>query len=423
MRRALALSLLALLALPVPLARAQAQVSDADKRAARDLYMEGYALQQAGKFAEALDRFERSYQVFPAPTTLLHQAECRAALGKLVEAAEDYRELDRMDLGPNPSEAFKQAKSQGAAELAQIEPRIPKVVVRVVPERLPGLVVTIDSQTLNSALIGVPRPVNPGTHKIVAFAPGYDPAEQIVEAREGKTVPVTLQPTPTAGGSTTPPPSGGVVYTPAGGPRQPPPANPGPPPTYVPIGAGATPWQAGHLSKTSILLGGFGGVFFPTETGDFFKGFGTGGVGQGEAGIRVARSAVLGLIFQGGAFSGNQAAQSNPRGSALVTGYFGGYVGFLGAPEGFGFYGDLGLGYRVLSFEGVSRNGFDLEAALGFHIRAAKMLRLVPKAQMFLGATHGPQGDSAAHVLFSVGLAAYWDIDLDRQKPPTGQPQ
>src|SRR5205823_1970734 len=122
-----------------------AQVSDADRNAARDLYIEGMALQKAGKYQEALDRFQRSLAVYPvAPTTAYHMAQCKEALGQLVEAAEQLRLVRDTPLPPGASEAFAQAKNDAAAELQQLEARIPKLKIDVLPAGRQGVVVRID---------------------------------------------------------------------------------------------------------------------------------------------------------------------------------------------------------------------------------------------------------------------------------------
>ena len=63
------------------------------------------------------------------------------------------------------------------------------------PDKTPGLQVTIDGQPLNAALVGVTRPIDPGTHKVVATAPGYAPTEQPfdIKEKESKDVPITLK--------------------------------------------------------------------------------------------------------------------------------------------------------------------------------------------------------------------------------------
>src|SRR5262249_40398378 len=68
--------------------RADAQMSEGEKKAAaRAAYQEGVQLQDQGKPAEALARFEAAQGLYDAPTHLLHIAECQALTGKLVEAS------------------------------------------------------------------------------------------------------------------------------------------------------------------------------------------------------------------------------------------------------------------------------------------------------------------------------------------------
>src|SRR5579859_6968345 len=97
-----------------------AQVNDAERAAARDLFKQGDELQRAGHFAEALDKFQRAQQVFIAPTNELRIAECDAALGRLVESAEAYREVLRFPLPTGAPPAFQAAVDQAKAELSQV---------------------------------------------------------------------------------------------------------------------------------------------------------------------------------------------------------------------------------------------------------------------------------------------------------------
>src|ERR1700722_18125764 len=116
---------------------ARAQVTEAERAAARQLFKEGDELQRAGKFTEALDKFQRAQQVFSAPTNVLRIAECDAALGRLVASAESYPALVRTPLPAGSPPAFQAAVDQARAELAQVEPRVPKLVVQVEPPGVP----------------------------------------------------------------------------------------------------------------------------------------------------------------------------------------------------------------------------------------------------------------------------------------------
>src|SRR5579864_1482680 len=100
-----------------------AQVTDAERAAARELFKEGDELQRAGKFGDALDKFQRAQKVYSAPTNVLRIAQCQAAMGQLAESAESYRATLRLPVPPGSPKAFDLAVEQAKAELSQIEPR------------------------------------------------------------------------------------------------------------------------------------------------------------------------------------------------------------------------------------------------------------------------------------------------------------
>jgi hypothetical protein len=445
----------ALLLLPA-IAFGQPQVSAADKAAARDLFNDGYALQQQGKFSEALDRFQRSYDTFNAPTTALHVAECQAALLRLVDAAETYRGVARMELDASSPEAYKQARDQAQAELAQIEPRIPHLTIKVNPANAPGLLVTLDGQTVKPALVGVARPINPGVHKITAVASGYLQAEQTIDVKERTTpsIPINLQP-------------GGVVYTPTTNPNPNPNPNPtGPPNTYTPPSPNPTPnpgnpnntqfqggfqteWQVPtrQYSRMSFIFGADLAAIIPT--GDIqnqrqFSSYAGAGFGVGaNIAFRFARYFLIGGYLGGGGLgAGNGTSSgSGTSGDALQTNgwstfWIGPYLAYIGNPEGFGFYGELGGNYRSIgttpntslpSNEIIrdSYSGGEFMLGLGFHIRAGTYIRLMPKIQMMVGSFDKASNTaitsgSQVHAFFNFGLSGFFDLDIDKPKPTPG---
>ncbi len=174
---------------------ARAQVSDAERAAARDLFKQGDELQRAGKFADALDKFQRAQQAFAAPTNVLRIAECQTQLGKLVEATESYRSVVRWQLPPGAPPAFQSAIDQARGELAQVEPRVPKLLVQVTPANVQNESLVIDGTAVPAALVGEPIPLDPGDHKVTVTATGYASPEQTVtlKERETKTLNVALQ--------------------------------------------------------------------------------------------------------------------------------------------------------------------------------------------------------------------------------------
>jgi hypothetical protein len=406
-------------------------VSDADRKAARDLFFQGVELQDAGKFADALDKFQRAQSVISAPTTMLHIAECEAAMNKLVEAAETYRAVGRFPMPANPPQPFVAAQSQAAGELKQLEPRIPEITVEVTPPNIPTLQVSVDDQPINNALVGVSRPLNPGSHKIVAQAPGYSREEKVIDVKERsrQKVPLELKAT------------GGVTYGPAG---TTPPA--GTPAASAPAGGAQkpAPYDAKKApeprSKMSLLLGLRVGAAIPTgeiplNNGNLTK-IGQysapGGAIGLEAAFRFVRVIYVGALLQaegygdGSAFRPTGTDRSASGGIGALT------AGWISNPDGFGVVLNAGVGYRWYSLEdsvaiagttqkvSESSSGTVFQLGFGLHIHAGKILRLIPKAEVDFGSLENSNPDTglaaarAKTAFVFLGLSGLFDINLDR---------
>lgn len=407
-----------------------AQVSDADREAARNLYKEGFDLQTAGSYADALERFRRAQQVFPAPTTLLHIAECEARLGHLVEAAETYRSLARVQLPPSPPPPWTAAMAQGAAELQQIEPRIPRLRLDVTPANAPGLAVWIDEQPLNPALLGVDRPINPGEHKLTAQASAFGRTEVIVKVEEKQTPKAVMLELKPVGPGVLPAPG----YLPPPYPGQPMAGVPqvvyvqGPPPGYGPYGAPVTRIgppppvlvvdpNAPVPSRKGIFFGPrVGGVYpvLPSSLSDVEGGFSLGL----EFDFRFARRLYLGAVVDHGFLntSSSSVASLSASTSSAATTNVDAVFGVITNPDKFGALFQIGVGYRTLSFSGSdgsgnpfssSANGPELSLGAGLWIPIGEHFRLVPRIDTTLGSLSdtGSSGNGFAMVTFV--LAAY----------------
>ncbi|CAN5124632.1 hypothetical protein BH09MYX1_BH09MYX1_61430 [soil metagenome] len=437
MQRPSALLLLALsgafsLVATTAVRRAEAQqISDADRKAARDLFNEGATLQAGGKYAEALDKFQKSIAVYPAPTTALRIAQCKASMNRLVEATEDYRSIINTALPPGSPPAYQQSKDQAAVELAALDPQVPRVKIIVTPDRISGLQITVDGQPMNAALVGVARPIDPGNHRIVASAPGYAPGEASVTVAKAAQVPEvrialrlvdggvtytnpdtgtgTGTGTNNGGGGTTwnPPPNsgGGSTWTP-------PSVVPKPQDTQLGIVVGAEIGYAG-------LVGG--GDAFNTARPSFSQlyngsiGFGVGG------GLRFARNFVAGPVFRYDVLTPNTAS-STTGGSYQV----GAQIAWLGKSDGFGFYAEFGAVYKGVNGTYATQNGTNIDFGVtgfsvlfgaGLHFRAGP-IHIIPKVNLGVGkfgqgtggVYDGTLFDEQLHVSYFVGVTGYYDI-------------
>ncbi len=181
---------------PPTTAAPSVQMSENDRRsAARAAFLEGAQLQEQNNCALALLRFRTAQKFVSAPTHLFRIGQCSAAIGKLVDAQEAYESLARLDLGPNPPEAFTRAVDNGRAELALLKPRIPQLRVQVQPAAasIPGLVVQINGAAIPNEVIDLLRPTDPGAYRLTASAPGYKEARQELKLGEGTQRTVVLE--------------------------------------------------------------------------------------------------------------------------------------------------------------------------------------------------------------------------------------
>ena len=159
---------------------------DAAKGAARELASEAKRDFDAGRFEEAGRKFQRAYEIAKVPTLAVWAARALAKRGQLVAASELYRQalhLTANDLWVG--NAQQQAQTDAEKELAELQPRIPRLRVRVEGAAANGVGVTIDDVKLASALYGIEIPADPGRRRIVGRK-GAETAEQTIDLGEGE---------------------------------------------------------------------------------------------------------------------------------------------------------------------------------------------------------------------------------------------
>jgi hypothetical protein len=164
---------------------AQAQSDEEARAAARQLGIEGIRLAKDGKCDVAIDKLDRANRLFHAPTIVVQLGECQILMGRLVEGTEKLNSIVREELGPNPNPAYQQAQERARKLLDSTMPRIPTLTVDVTAPAGSKLLLTVDGRTMSDALVGVPRPIDPGKHLIVAKVEGYEPAQSEVVLAEG----------------------------------------------------------------------------------------------------------------------------------------------------------------------------------------------------------------------------------------------
>lgn len=420
-----------------PVAHAQAQMSETEKKAAaRSAYTEGVQLEEQGKFAEALARFEAAQKLYDAPTHQLHIARCQAKTGRLVEASEHYEALTRRSLPADAPDAFKQAQEQAKTELADVRPRVPtlRVVIKPDPSTLRDLRVSVNGTGMPNELVNIARPINPGTYRVQASAQGYVQQSQVpdttVSERDQKTVEITLMQGTGAPVVVAPPPGAG---------QQPPPYSPNP---GQPAEQPNQP-DDGSPSQLGLLLGVRAGGSIPggsVTSSRKMEDFATAGGGFGIDGyFRLVKMLLLGFTFEYGALGSPSQLPGVASGTSFKTTasttYFGAAIGIVPNVEKVSFIGDVGLGRRQATLEieagsskaEASANGLEFAIGAGVSIPAGKLIRLVPRANVTVGnfsEVCQPAGtnfniqscsdlnssDKATHTFIFVGLGLYFNV-------------
>jgi hypothetical protein len=240
MRTPLTLLLTAAVALSYAGAASAETVDSSTRAAARELGEEGMKLYDKGDCPGAVDRLTRAHELVHVPTLALYAGKCLEKLGRLVDASERYLDATRDPVDANAPPAQKAAQVDADRARKAILPRLAQLELVLEPPA-PDAVVTLDGHPVPSALLGVRRPVDPGSHTIEVQRGGKVTSKSF-SINEGQAERVQVQMTGPAGAGFEGPPGGPPPYGPPG--TYPPGAYP--PGPYAPPGAyppGAYPFS------------------------------------------------------------------------------------------------------------------------------------------------------------------------------------
>jgi serine/threonine-protein kinase len=147
------------------------QVAAADTATAEALFREGRRLMAAGELASACPKLAESHRVDPATGTLLALALCYERLGKTASAWASYSEAASRAKREQHAEREQAARERAAA----LEPTLSTLTIQITgkTQRLPGLVVERDGESVGSAAWNTPVPIDPGEHVLRASAEGH----------------------------------------------------------------------------------------------------------------------------------------------------------------------------------------------------------------------------------------------------------
>jgi serine/threonine-protein kinase len=141
---------------------------------AEALFRHGRELLDAGKVAEACDKFAASQRADPALGTLLNLAACHERQGLTATAWSEFTDA----LGEATRTHDKRA-TYARGRLAALEQTLFRLVIEV-SDPPAELAVRLDGQPLGREALGTPLPVNPGDRVLEATAPGRERWTQTV---------------------------------------------------------------------------------------------------------------------------------------------------------------------------------------------------------------------------------------------------
>lgn len=172
---------------PAQSAEAQATADDTQVLAARRAYDEGSAHFNAGRFAEALEAFQRAHTLRPNPVVLIPILECYERLQQIPETiATLARYLQEAPSAPN--------RAALETRLAGLRARPARLEVRTTPA---GAAVQVDDATESRrapATVQLPA----GSHRVRVTLEGHTAEERNVELQPGGRALLTLTLAPTA---------------------------------------------------------------------------------------------------------------------------------------------------------------------------------------------------------------------------------
>lgn len=180
--------------------------SETERVGARAAAEAGLAAFGEGRYNEAYELLDKAETLVHALPHLLYMARASEKQGQLVRARELYLKIGREQLVAGAPRAFLDAQQSAERERAAVEARLPYVTISLEGARSSEVRVTLDEREVPSVLLGVPFPIDPGTHVIVANGQGIGSEPATVNATEGARERIALKITTKVGATVMPAP-------------------------------------------------------------------------------------------------------------------------------------------------------------------------------------------------------------------------
>jgi hypothetical protein len=148
---------------------ASAQKASGQQGAAEALFEQASQLVDAGRITEACEKFAASQELDPGLGTQLHLADCYDRAGRSASAWALFREVEERSHRENQLDRERIAGERATA----LEPKLSRLELRVQRSRqVPGLSLTLAGASVPKASWNVALPIDPGSVRLEASAPG-----------------------------------------------------------------------------------------------------------------------------------------------------------------------------------------------------------------------------------------------------------
>ena len=140
--------------------------SDAAKKRAQALQVEGLGLLQKGDSRAALQKFDEAFRLVPSPKILFNRGKAHRALGEDVAALADFeRFLDEAPYAP------KESRVEAERAVQALRPKLAYLEIQVEDV---GSTVSVDGGEIGAAPLPRPVVLAPGTHEVRVVKSGMN---------------------------------------------------------------------------------------------------------------------------------------------------------------------------------------------------------------------------------------------------------
>src|SRR5690606_2546748 len=168
--------------------------SASERTMAEALFRQARQLMAEERYVEACPKFAESQRLDPGGGTLLNLAVCHEQQGKLASAWAEYQEA----LAQARAEGREDRISLAQERIDEIEAKLARLTVTVEGRPPAGIAVVVNGTPLGAAGWGAPMPVDAGTVRIEASAPGREPFSEEVEVSDGQALSLSIPVLPQA---------------------------------------------------------------------------------------------------------------------------------------------------------------------------------------------------------------------------------